>query len=267
MSLALRLRRSLKTVLSEPQQTRLRNVLTLGFRWPQHLVYRLLFGRSLRSLAVAYGSDKWGDHWYAQHYETHFRALRRRRLSILEIGIGGDTGPESGGGSLRMWRTYFPKSRIYGIDIHDKRPHDERRIKTFIGSQVDEAFLEQVLSAMGTPDIIIDDGSHRNEHIVQSLLFLFPRLAPNGIYAIEDVQTSYWAEMGGSSEDLDRRDTAMGFLKSLTDGLNHAEFDRDGYVPTEFDKHIVAMHFYHSLVFIQKGVNDEGSSSWRWRKR
>ena len=137
----------------------------------QHFVYRILIGSNLKALATAYGTDKWGSHWYAQYYETHFTSLRRKQLNILEIGIGGYNDPELGGGSLRMWRTYFPKSRIYGIDIHDKSLHNERRIKTFTGSQTDEHFLEEVLKTIERLDIIIDDGSHQNEHVLFTFNF------------------------------------------------------------------------------------------------
>lgn len=52
----------------------------------------------------------------------------------------------------------------------------------------------------------------------------------------------------------------MNFFKALTDCLNFAEIPRTDYEPTSFDKTIVAIHFYHNLVFIEKGRNDEGSN-------
>jgi hypothetical protein len=39
--------------------------------------------------------------------------------------------------------------------------------------------------------------------------------------------------------------------------MNHIEYARPDYMPSYFDQHIVAMHFYHNLVFIYKGHNDE----------
>ncbi len=109
----------------------------------------LLFGSNLKMLATIYLSDKWNSHWYAQHYQTHFHRLRRKRINILEIGIGGYDNPESGGSSLRMWRTYFPNGRVYGVDIYDKSPHNGRRIKTFKGSQIDPDFLDSVVRSIG----------------------------------------------------------------------------------------------------------------------
>lgn len=95
-------------------------------------------------------------------------------------GIGGYDDPRAGGASLRMWRAYFPKSRIYGIDIHDKSGHDEKRIRTFRGDQTDRGFLEGVVREIGRPNIIIDDGSHLNAHVVATFEILFPLLADDG---------------------------------------------------------------------------------------
>ena len=246
--------------LTDQQRTALVKFQALRFRGLQHFIWRALFGSNLNVLATIYNSDKWNRHWYTQHYQRHFAPLRRKRLHLLEIGVGGYDDPELGGGSLRMWRTYFPQAQIYAIDIVDKQAHDERRIKTFKGSQTDEEFLSRVVDEMGTIDIIIDDGSHQNDHVLKSFHFLFPRLADGGIYVVEDTQTSYWNSYGGSSVEMSQPYTTMGFLKSLADGVNYEEFDRPDYQPTYLDKHIVALHFYHNLVFVQKGRNEEGSN-------
>ena len=155
-----------------------------------------LFSRDPRALATLYGSDKWGHHWYAQHYATHFAPLRRRRLNLIEIGIGGYDDPAAGGASLRMWKRFFPRGRIFGIDLHDKSALEERRITTFCGSQADSEFLRDVVRRIGRIDIVIDDGSHRNEHVLEIIRVLFPLLAPGGVYVVEDTQCSYWERMG-----------------------------------------------------------------------
>jgi len=214
---------------------------------------------NLNRLAEIYKTDKWGGHYYTQHYQNHFSAFKNKKINILEIGVGGYNNPIYGGNSLRMWKRFFPNARIYSLDIHDKSLHQEKRIKIFRGSQVDEEFLEKVLAEIGELTIIVDDGSHINEHIIDSFQFLFPRLKSGGIYAVEDIQTSYWPDFGGSSDNLNQEGTAMHFFKSLIDGLNHAEFIRPGYKPSYYDQHITSMHFYHNLVFVYKGTNDEGS--------
>lgn len=227
--------------------------------------YGKLYRGDLPALAHLYGTDKHGDHNYAVHYQHHFEPLRGRKLNILEIGIGGYDDPEKGGASLRMWKTYFPKSNIFALDIYDKSTHNESRIKTFKGSQVDNLFLKQVVDEIGTIDLIIDDGSHLNEHVKETFRILFPKLALGGIYVIEDLQTSYWDEPvagveWGGSKDLNAPHTSMNFLKGLIDGLNHAEFMYKDREPTYFEKHIVSLHFYHNIAFIYKGLNDEKSN-------
>ena len=223
-------------------------------------IHRVARSSNLTSLATIHGTDKWGTHWYAVHYEKHFKHLRKKKLKILEIGVGEYGDPNAGGASLRMWKSYFPKSQIYSIDIYDKSSIEEDRIKIFRGSQGDPDFLRDVVKQMGGLDIVIDDGSHRCEDVITSLQTLFPLLAEGGIYAIEDTQTSYWPEFGGDSYDLANSTTTMNFVKTLTDGLNYQEIARKNYQPSYLDRNIASLHFYHNLVFIYKGKNEEGSN-------
>jgi hypothetical protein len=220
---------------------------------------RRLAPADLRVLATVTGSDKWGGHWYAQHYQTHFAPLRHKALNILEIGVGGYDDPNKGGSSLRMWKTFFPRASVFAIDIVDKRALQEPRIKIYQGSQDDADFLKHVAAEIGRLDIIIDDGSHQNRHVLKTFEVLFPLLAEGGIYAVEDTQTSYWPSYGGTSEEFNSPQTIMGFFKGLVDCLNYEEFLKKDYRPSYYDMHIVSMHFYHNLIFIYKGQNKEGS--------
>lgn len=218
------------------------------------------YAGDLIKLARIHGTDKWNSHWYARHYKKHFQHLRKRKLAILEIGVGGDEDPLRGGESLRMWQDYFPRGMIYSIDIQEKRLPREKRIKIFKGSQADEKFLRNVARETGALDIIIDDGSHVNEHVIKTFKTLFPFLKNGGIYAIEDTQTSYWPEYGGHLEDPDRPDTLMHFFKTLADGLNYMEFPEPACSPSYFDRNITSIHFYHNLIVIYKGPNNEKSN-------
>jgi hypothetical protein len=55
-------------------------------RAARYYLYRLLYPNNLTKLALAYGSDKAGDHQYTRHYQRHFEPHRRNKLNILEIG-------------------------------------------------------------------------------------------------------------------------------------------------------------------------------------
>lgn len=179
--------------------------------------------------------------------------MRDRPLNVLEIGVGGFDNPHSGGASLRMWKAYFRNSQIHGIDIHDKKPIEERRIRVWRGSQVDPEFMSAVFADIGRVDIVIDDGSHVNAHVLATFQHCFPLLADDGIYAIEDVQTSYWPEYGGNPRRFDDPRTTMGFFKQLTDGLNHTEMPDRSRERGPFDTLVRAVHFYHNLIILEKG--------------
>jgi demethylmacrocin O-methyltransferase len=99
--------------------------------------------------------------------------------------------------------------------------------------------------------------------VIKTFETIFPILRDAGIYVIEDTQTSYWPSYGGSSRDINDASTIMGYFTRLVHSLNHEEMLRGGYSPTKFDRHIVAMHFYHNLILIYKGENSEGSNELR----
>ena len=51
--------------------------------------------RVLNHLAMIFGTDKWGCHWYTQQrYDRYFGAVRSKKLDVLEIGVG-DTRPKA----------------------------------------------------------------------------------------------------------------------------------------------------------------------------
>lgn len=208
--------------------------------------------RDLTRLAAIYRTDKL-DHGYMPIYQRHFRHLRREKITLLEIGIGGYADPWAGGGSLRMWAAYFHRGRVFGLDIEDKSPQAGGRIGIFRGDQSDTEFLAGMASQTGGFDIVIDDGSHFSADVITSFDALFPQVKEGGIYVIEDTQTSYWAACGGSME----RDapTTMNHFKMLADGLNHAEFPLAEYQPSYMDLNILSIHFYHNLIIVEKGQN------------
>lgn len=242
-----------KVLDSSKSKARLRELLNTRFRRSQRLISRVFFGKNLDVLAIVNDTDKNTRHNYIQHYQRLLAPYRSKHVRLLEIGIGGYSNPLYGGGSLRMWRTYFPRGRIFGIDIHDKRPHDEAQIRTFRGSQIDLQFLESVVSETGPLNIIIDYGSHVCEHVITSFEFLFPRLAKGGLYVIEDVQTSYWSDFGGNDEEPDHPETIVGFFKGLVHGLNHAERPSRPAAPSYYSQNIVSISFFHNLIAVAKG--------------
>jgi hypothetical protein len=250
--------RHVKSRVSGSTWSQLRRLGGNSSRSPRDARQARLLAMDLTELAQEFKTDKWGVHRYTPHYQRHLAHLRDEEFTLLEIGIGGYSRAKQGGASLRMWKWFFPKARIVGLDIKDKSFVNEPRIRAYKGSQTDEAVLSEILEKEGVPLVIIDDGSHRPPHILESFEILFPRLPEGGIYIIEDIQTSYWPEWGGS-EDRDAKDTSMGLVKQLVDGLNYEEFVDDDYEPSYTDLNVVGVHCYHNLVFIEKGTNNEGT--------
>lgn len=188
-------------------------------------------------------------HGYIEHYARHFEPFRRRPINLLEIGIG-TYGPQGGGASLRTWQGYFTRAQIHGLDIVDKRQHADKRITVHQG---DKAFLTDLARRIGPLQIIIDDGSQHNHHVVASFEALFPLLEVGGLYVIEDMQTSYLCSMGGSSTDLSHPGTSMNLLKGLCDEVN-SMFIANRH-PTPWSRWIESVHVYRNVAFIVKGYS------------
>jgi hypothetical protein len=80
---------------------------------------------------------------------------------------------------------------VYGIDYEDKSQYNEDRIKTYIADQDNAGELFDVCFKLPSPDIIIDDASHKSKHQISSCATLFRLIKPGGFYIIEDCLTSY----------------------------------------------------------------------------
>jgi len=181
---------------------------------------------------------------YFPIYETHFARYVNRPVTFLEIGCGE-------GGSLQLWKRYLgPLAQIVGIDINENcRAFEEDQIGVRIGDQKDPQFLSAVLAEFGTPDVVLDDGSHMMADVTASFRYLYSRTAPSGVYMIEDLHTAYWDEFGGGAG---REGSFIELSKSLIDELN-AEHARNQVPVTDFTKSTLSMHFYDSVVAFERG--------------
>ena len=175
---------------------------------------------TLTQLAEHYGVHKCAKflHSYTPVYDTLLSPLRKTTQSVLEIGIGNVPlmKPIVGehykpGASLRMWRDYFPNAQVIGCDIlRSVLFNDEERIKTFFVDQSNTlsllALMDSVKPITSQFDIIVDDGSHIEEHMRLSFQTLWKFVKPNGgIYIIEDVKRD-------SMDSFVNLDIKMGFI-------------------------------------------------------
>lgn len=131
-----------------------------------------------------HGVDKVIQHGYERFYEPHLQAYRERDMTLLEIGV-------DAGRSIDMWLDMFPRGRIYGMDV--AKAYEYPRGRVFKGNQRSRKDLDRVASHLGHVDVIVDDGSHKPEHQLYTFNYAFDRLlAFDGLYVVEDVETSYW---------------------------------------------------------------------------
>ena len=145
---------------------------------------------------------------YTDFYQRYFANLTPKIL--LEIGV-------LKGDSLRAWKDIFPTCKVIGIDINPLCKSENSDLEVYIGNQKDIKFLSNVLNEVGSPDIIIDDGGHKRSEQIESFKFLFPRLLPNSLYIIEDLQTNYLKNWN------DQELSAIDYLKSLIDFKDYPE--------------------------------------------
>lgn len=140
----------------------------------------------LHELATKYHADKL-SHGFIDVYGNVFEDKRTAIETMLEIGIGA-------GCSLQMWRDYFPNAKLFGIDLECYELNTfGPRVTTFVVNQEDRFSLSNFVNMLGPKtkfDIILDDGGHRMPGQQISLGMLWPYLALNGYYIIEDLHTS-----------------------------------------------------------------------------
>lgn len=210
----------------------------------------------LSRLAEIYKTDKGWKHNYMPVYQQWFEPLRHKPVRLLEIGVGGYDKPLQGGDSLRVWKSYFRKGSITGIDIYDKSALAEERIHIYKGDQADEKFLREVSGKEGPFDIVIDDGSHIQSHIIKSYEVLFPLLSAGGIYVIEDTQTSYRPAFEGSTKEMNTVNSAMNYFINKVHPINQAEWIKEDASHEILQNDIAAIAFYHNLIFVKKPEQD-----------
>lgn len=146
-----------------------------------------------------YRTDKDLLHCYIDHvYEDLFAPIRDSASMILEIGV-------EDGGSIGMWKEYFRKARVFGID---KKPCPQlvgrRGVKFILG----DAYTYEVLDSVPEGfDVIIDDGPHTLESMMFAVEQYSRKLARGGMLVLEDLQDFNWTNIIRRSkpDDLESR--------------------------------------------------------------
>lgn len=198
-------------------------------------------------------TSKWSN--YFDVYERHLEKFVNNNPIVLEIGV-------DNGGSLQMWYEYFGKgTMLIGIDNRPKFDYDNTveylgfPANLFVGNQGDENFLEYVIQNSPKFDVIVDDGSHMQNHQILTFKKLWPHVSEGGVYIMEDTHASYMPIFGGKRGD---NNTFIEWSKFIVDTL-HEDHDstspedgwQDRYDPL-FYRSMYSIHYYDSVVVIEK---------------
>lgn len=171
-------------------------------------------------------TDKYFTHNYTRYYDVHLHSIRKRVKKVLELGL-------LNGASLALWRDYFPRAELFGVDIEPERwkkfAGNLPNSKIMVGSETDPAFMRTVATA-GPFDLIVDDASHDPLLQRQAFKALWPAVRQYGYYVIEDVFRGY---DGGESQKPPG--LPLGFEQ-------HIYSQRD----------VLSIHHYYNIAFIQK---------------
>lgn len=154
----------------------------------------------LHDIGTKYKTDKATYHKYCDFYQ---KMLPKRTFEgrLLEIGV-------HDGGSLKMWREYYPKAEIVGVDTALQPSFKIDGVELVIADATDT----KAMAELGKFDIIIDDGSHKTADQQKSFKQLYyKQLNKGGFYVLEDLHTSLMDMYINSDQ------TTLEYLKSLKD--------------------------------------------------
>jgi SAM-dependent methyltransferase len=208
---------------------------------------------------------------YLVRYEKRFSPIRDHVRALLELGI-------HEGGSLLMWREYFPNATVAGLDLK-AAPYSgpEERVRTYQGAQDDFALLDRIARECAPDgfDVIIDDCSHNGAITKRSFWHLFDKhLKPGGIFVIEDWGAGYWDKWPDGryvevEPDRTRRFSEgervefpshliglPGFVKQLVDESAAPDITLEGYTRTRWRRvhaPVDSLEISLGQVFVVKG--------------
>jgi SAM-dependent methyltransferase len=142
---------------------------------------------SLADLFRKYGGDKGSVHSYIEVYEELLAPYRSLPGNVLEIGV-------FAGNSLRMWEEYFTSAVVWGVDLCD-RPLGMADLRPMVAEGTHKlAFFDAASPAKAsenfhgmTFNVIIEDAGHHIDSQLAIYRNFRDKLAPGGLYVIEDV--------------------------------------------------------------------------------
>lgn len=145
-----------------------------------------------------------GFHNYSTFYHALFSPIRDKEVRLLEIGHC------KKGVSLPVWREYFSKATIIGVDCEEIED-DSEGILRYVFNQKSVEDIRRVMDSIQPVDIIIDDGIHNFDDNWNLFTHVFPYLSEGGIYIVEDLKSETRDEFLKRRHDLLKRNDVSTF--------------------------------------------------------
>lgn len=211
----------------------------------------------------SFNSDKW-DHYF-EIYDHLLKSFYGLDITYVEIGV-------QNGGSLEIAKSIFGShSKVIGLDIDPACKALEISgvaSHIVIGSQIEEKTLIELISVAPQIDILIDDGSHVQSHMITTFIKLFPYLKENGIYIIEDTHTNYSPDHQESFYGIGLYDYFKGLSERLNIDFIDPERRRGRFKiprelrtpiikPPDIVQRIFSIEFFDSMIAIRKKTKVE----------
>ena len=137
-------------------------------------------------------TDKGSSHTYTGMYEEILSQYKNKECTLLEIGV-------QSGGSALLWSKYLPNAKLSFADVDPLN----QMVIDMIGDKcifhLGDAYSDYGLNAIKSArpegfDVIIDDGPHTLQSMVECIRRYLPMVKKDGYLIIEDVQNISWCE-------------------------------------------------------------------------
>jgi hypothetical protein len=147
---------------------------------------------SIRNTGIC-DTDKGSSHTYTGMYEEILSQYKNKECTLLEIGV-------QSGGSALLWSKYLPNAKLSFADVDPLN----QMVIDMIGDKcifhLGDAYSDYGLNAIKSArpegfDVIIDDGPHTLQSMVECIRKYLPIVKKDGYLIIEDVQNISWCEI------------------------------------------------------------------------
>ena len=140
-------------------------------------------------------TDKNTVHSYLPLYQELLSSKKDSAKNVLEVGI-------LDGGSIKLWNDFFVNATIYGLDImhidniwDGIKNKENIKLYTSFDAYNNENFNEHILNRNIKFDILLDDGPHSLESMIQFINLYSQIMTDDGILIIEDVKSLEWIDI------------------------------------------------------------------------